>query len=96
MRVFRVPDNRLARSAALNEAGVHVLLHCPPFVRRHIWMSKTDWIRTRRTSSRVPDSLAGLPALSVSTAVGGEGDGWPLGVNVVVKWGCELMVLAAG
>lgn len=42
-------------------------------------------------------SLACLPALSVPIAVGdGEGDGWPLGVNVVGQWGMREDGLAVG
>jgi len=44
----------------------------------------------------VPASLAGLPALSVAIAVGEEGDGWPLGVSIVGKWGYEVTTLVVG
>ena len=44
----------------------------------------------------VPASIPSFPALSVLVAVGGERDGWPLGVSIVGQWGYELMVLAIG
>jgi aspartyl-tRNA(Asn)/glutamyl-tRNA(Gln) amidotransferase subunit A len=96
MRVFRVP-NPLARSATPpNEAGVHVLLH-PSAVRTAPRLGEQDGLDTyTQDVLTVPASLAGLPALSVPIAVGGEGDGWPLGVSVVGQWGCESMVLAVG
>ena len=44
----------------------------------------------------VPASLAGLPAQSVPIAVGEGGDGWPLDVSIVRKWGCEATTLVVG
>ena len=42
----------------------------------------------------VPASLAGLPALSVP--VRGLGDGWPIGVSIVGKWGSDAAVMQVG
>ena len=87
--------NPLTRSATPNEAGVHVLLH-PSAVRTAPHLDEQDGLDTyTQDVLTVPASLAGLPVLSVPI-VGGEGDGWPLGVSVVGQWGCESMVLAIG
>jgi aspartyl-tRNA(Asn)/glutamyl-tRNA(Gln) amidotransferase subunit A len=95
MRDFRVP-NPLARSATLNEAAVHVLLH-PSAIRTAPHLDEQGGLDAyTQDVLTVPASLAGLPALIVPAAVGGEGDGWPLGVSIVGQWGCESMVLAVG
>ncbi len=95
MRVFRVP-NPLAESPALNEAGVHVLLH-PSTVRTAPHLDEQDGLDAyTQDVLTVPASLAGLPALSVPITADSEGDGWPLGVSVVGQWGCEKMILAVG
>jgi len=95
MRVFRVP-NPLARSAAPNDPGVHVLLH-PSAIRAAPHLDEQSGLAAyAQDVLTVPASLAGLPALSVPIAVGEEGDGWPLGVGIVGKWGCEVTILVVG
>jgi len=95
MRVFRVP-NPLARSAAPNDPGVHVLLH-PSAIRTAPHLDEQAGLDAyTQDVLTVPASLAGLPALSVPIAVGEERDGWPLGVSIVGQWGCEAMTLVVG
>ena len=95
MRVFRVP-NPLARSAAPNHPGVHVLLH-PSAIRTAPCLDEQSGLDAyTQDVLTVPASLAGLPALSVPIPVGEEGDGWPLGVSIVGQWGCEAMTLFVG
>ena len=95
MGVFCVP-NPLAQSVTWNKAGVHVLLH-PSAVHTAPHLDEQDGLDMyMQDVLTVPASLAGLPTLSVPNAVGGERDGWPLGVSIIGQWGCESMVLAVG
>ena len=81
--------NPLARSSAPNDPGYPSTIRTAPHLDEQAGLGA--YLQDVLT---VPASLAGLPALSVPIAVGEEGGGWPLGMSIVGKWGCEAMTLA--